>query len=133
MNENVIKFFELYDADPELRAKVQAAEDAYPGSLEIREYVVEDVLIPIAEEMGLGFTLLDLKKYETRLKFKHSTEPAIEEGDEVVLPVYWLLDRGWQNDESVFCGDEREEKKEKYSIEDLKKKLEEDRKRSESI
>ena len=57
MNENVVKFFELYDSDPELRAKVQAAEDAYPGSLEIREYVVEDVLIPIAEEMGLGFTL----------------------------------------------------------------------------
>ena len=131
MNENVVKFFELYDSDPELRAKVQAAEDAYPGSTEIREYVVEDVLIPIAEEMGLGFTLSDLKKYETKLKFQHSLEPAIQEGDEVVHAVYWLLDRGWQNDESVFCGDKTEEKKEKYSIEELKKKIEEDKKKIE--
>ncbi len=131
MNENVVKFFELYDSDPELRAKVQAAEDAYPGSLEIREYVVEDVLIPIAEEMGLGFTLTDLKKYETKLKFQHSLEPAIKEGDEVKLPVYWLMDRGWQNDESVFCGDKVEEKKSKYSIEELKKKMEEDKKKIE--
>ena len=120
MNENVVKFFELYDSDPELRAKVQAAEDAYPGSTEIREYVVEDVLIPIAEEMGLGFTLTDLKKYETKLKFKRSTEPSPEEGDEVKIPVYWLLDRGWQNDEAVFCGDKKEEKKNMFSIEELK-------------
>lgn len=129
MNENVVKFFELYNSDPELRAKVQAAEDAYPGSIEIREYVVEDVLIPIAEEMGLGFTLLDLKKYETRVQFKHSTGEASVEGKIVERPVYWLLDRGWQNDEAVFCGDKQEEKKELYSIEDLKKKEEEDRKK----
>ena len=131
MNENVVKFFELYDSDPELRARVQAAEDAYPGSIEIREYVVEDVLIPIAEEMGLGFTLTDLKKYETKLKFQHSTEPAIKEGDEVNLPVYWLMDRGWQNDEAVFCGDSKEEKKSKYSIEELKAREEQDKKKSE--
>lgn len=131
MNENVVKFFELYNSDPELRAKVQAAEDAYPGSIEIREYVVEDVLIPIAEEMGLGFTLLDLKKYETRVQFQHSTGEGSVEGKIVERPVYWLLDRGWQNDEAVFCGDKKEEKKELYSIEDLKKKEEEDRKKLE--
>ena len=131
MNENVVKFFELYDSDPELRAKVQAAEDAYPGSIEIREYVVEDVLIPIAEEMGLGFTLTDLKKYETKLKFKRSTEPTPEEGDEVKIPVYWLLDRGWQNDEAVFCGDKKEEKKNLFSIEELKKREEADKKKIE--
>lgn len=131
MNENVVKFFELYNSDPELRAKVQAAEDAYPGSIEIREYVVEDVLIPIAEEMGLGFTLLDLKKYETRVQFQHSTGEGSVEGKIVERPVYWLLDRGWQNDEAVFCGDKQEEKKELYSIEDLKKKEEEDRKKLE--
>lgn len=129
MNENVVKFFELYNSDPELQARVQAAEDAYPGSIEIRECVVEDVLIPIAEEMGLGFTLLDLKKYETRVQFQHSTGEGSVEGKIVERPVYWLLDRGWQNDESVFCGDKQEEKKEKYSIDDLKNKLEEDRKK----
>ena len=60
INLNVVKFLKQYDSDPELRRKVADAEAAYPGSLEIREAVVEDVLIPIAEEMGLGFTLMDL-------------------------------------------------------------------------
>ena len=54
INLNVVKFLKQYDSDPELRRKVADAEAAYPGSLEIREAVVEDVLIPIAEEMGLG-------------------------------------------------------------------------------
>ena len=57
INLNVVKFLKQYDSDPELRRKVADAEAAYPGSLEIREAVVEDVLIPIAEEMGLGFIL----------------------------------------------------------------------------
>lgn len=68
LNLNVIKFLQQYDSDPELRAKVEQAEMMYPGSLEIRESVVEDVLIPIAEEMGLGFTLMDLYNYERQLK-----------------------------------------------------------------
>lgn len=33
---NVDKFFEIYDADPALQARVQQAMDSYPGSLEIR-------------------------------------------------------------------------------------------------
>lgn len=121
MNENVIKFFELYNSDPELRAKVQAAEDAYPGSLEIREYVVEDVLIPIAEEMGLGFTLLDLKKYETKVQFQHSIGEGSVEGKIVERPVYWLLDRGWQNDESVFKNDNKDENNQFIDVKDIKK------------
>lgn len=64
VNLNVVKFLKQYDTDPELRKRVEDAEAAYPGSLEIRESVVEDVLIPIAEEMGLGFTLMDLYNYE---------------------------------------------------------------------
>lgn len=121
MNENVIKFFELYNSDPELRAKIQAAEDAYPGSLEIREYVVEDVLIPIAEEMGLGFTLLDLKKYETRVQFQHSAGEGSVEGKIVERPVFWLLDRGWQNDESVFKGNGEDENNQFVDVKDIKK------------
>ena len=45
MNDNVIRFFERYDAEPALRARVEEAEAAYPGSLEIREAVVEAVLL----------------------------------------------------------------------------------------
>ncbi len=51
----------------------------YPGSLEIRESVVEDVLIPIAEEMGLGFTLMDLYNYERQLKRERSRDVALTE------------------------------------------------------
>ena len=79
LNLNVIKFLQQYDNDPELRAKVEQAEMMYPGSLEIRESVVEDVLIPIAEEMGLGFTLMDLYNYERQLKHERSRDVALTE------------------------------------------------------
>ena len=50
---NVDKFFEIYDADPALQARVQQAMDSYPGSLEIRDVMTEHVLLPVAEELGL--------------------------------------------------------------------------------
>lgn len=59
---NVDKFFELYDADPALQARVQQAMDCYPGSLEIRDVMTEHVLLPVAEELGLPFTLKELRK-----------------------------------------------------------------------
>ena len=89
MNENVIKFFERYDADEALRSRVAEAEANYPGSLEIREALCEAVLLPIAQEIGLPFTLDD----------KWLAEPD-DGGDS-----YWLLDRGWSDDEAKFCGD----------------------------
>ena len=61
---NVDKFFELYDADPALQARVQQAMDSYPGSLEIRDVMTEHVLLPVAEELGLPFTLKELRNYE---------------------------------------------------------------------
>ena len=42
---NVDKFFEIYDADPALQARVQQAMDSYPGSLEIRDVMTEHVLL----------------------------------------------------------------------------------------
>ena len=48
---NVDKFFEIYDADPALQARVQQAMDCYPGSLEIRDVMTEHVLLPVAEEL----------------------------------------------------------------------------------
>ena len=107
MNENVIIFFERYESDPELRKKVQLALDSYPGSLEIRESVVKNVLLPIAEAEGLAFTVDDLRKYETRKKLKKATMDndewlSMEDdgGDD-----FWLLDHGWSDDESKFCGE----------------------------
>ena len=66
MYENVEKFFALLDADPALQERLCQAEEAYPGSLEIREAVAEHVLLPVAAELGLPFSLLDLKVYETK-------------------------------------------------------------------
>ena len=43
---NVDKFFEIYDADPALQARVQQAMDCYPGSLEISDVMTEHVLLP---------------------------------------------------------------------------------------
>lgn len=107
MNENVTAFFERYANDPVLRAKLRDALDSYPGSLEIRDAVVKNVLLPVARDEGLEFTIDDLRKYETRKKLKKATMDndewlAMDDdgGDD-----FWLLDHGWSNDESVFCGD----------------------------
>ena len=43
MRENVGKFFERYAEDEALRGRIAEAQANYPGSLEIREAVVEDV------------------------------------------------------------------------------------------
>ncbi len=105
MVENAEKFFDLYRQDAALRARVAEAEAGYPGSLEIRESVVEYVLLPIAEELGLPFTVKDLRAYETRLKMRNlQPDEAIPEDDPIDEdPVsYWLLDRGWENDPKYF-------------------------------
>ena len=101
MRENAERFFERYAQDEDLRRRVLEAEAMYPGSLEIREAVVEDVLLPIAAELGLPFTLADLRAFETQHKLKHAPSPdaPIEEGEAIEDPVdYWLLDKGWSYD-----------------------------------
>ena len=106
MTENVSRFFERYDADPALRARIEEAVACYPGSLEIRESLVEAVLLPVAAELGLPFTVADLRAYETRKKLSRlKPDTPIEEGEEdedADFEGYWLLDRGWENDTSVF-------------------------------
>lgn len=102
MIENAEKFFEQYREDETLRRRVLDAEAMYPGSLEIREAVVENVLLPIAADMGLPFTLQELRAYETRVKLRRAkfNEPVAEDepvDDDPVI--YWLLDRGWEINE----------------------------------
>ena len=110
MYENVEKFFAIYDADPALRERLCQAEAAYPGSLEIREAVAEHVLLPLAEELGLPFSLLDLKVYETKKKARYHQDVALTE-EELAQPLeehhYWLLEHGWEfaKPEEDSCGD----------------------------
>ena len=102
MNENVKKFFEIYDSDPRLRERIRLAEEAYPGSLEIRDALVQHVLLPVAEELGLPFTIMDLLVYETRLKAQRQqdVELTAEDLKELAAPMedhsYWLIDHGWE-------------------------------------
>lgn len=106
MSENVSLFFERCEAEPALKARISEAVAAYPGSLEVRESLVEAVLLPIAEAEGLPFTVQELRAYETRLKLSRiKPDVQIEEGEadeDEDFEGYWLLDRGWENDESAF-------------------------------
>lgn len=106
MNEsNVERFFDLYYGDEALRKRIADAEAAYPGSLEIRDAVVKDILLPIAQELGLPFTLLELKVYETRRNAELHQD--VEQTEEELARWYcdesfWLVDRGWETDTDVF-------------------------------
>lgn len=105
VNINVVRFFDIYNSDAALRQRLADAEAMYPGSLEIRDAVVEDVLLPVAEEYGLPFSIDDLREYENSVKRRHMTSDSDqpEEG-----PVFWLLDHGWENNEAKFCHDKNE-------------------------
>ena len=104
MNENVVKFFELYDNDEALRKRIEDAEAAYPGRLEIRDAVIEAVLLPVAKELGLPFTLRDLRVYESVMSAKRCpdeemTEEELSESGEYS---YWFNGRGWSYDKNMF-------------------------------
>ena len=104
MVEQAAAFFDRCAEDEELRERLRVAEECYPGSLEIREAVVEDVLLPIAREYGYDFTLEELRTYETRLKLRNARpDLPIEEDEEIGEPTrYWLLDHGWTYDTDVY-------------------------------
>ena len=97
MKENVEKFFALYNADPGLKKRVKDAEAAYPGSLELREPLVEAVLLPVARE---------LQDYETAHYARLHRDVELTEED-LAAPddetEYWLIHHGWSHDDSIFC------------------------------
>ncbi len=105
MVEQAQAFFERYAADEALRERLRQAEQNYPGSLEIREAVVEDVLLPAARELGFDFTLEELRTYETRVKLRGARpDLPIEEDEEIDDDPkrFWLLDHGWTYDTDVY-------------------------------
>ena len=98
---HVEAFFARYESDQALQARVEEALACYPGSLELRESVVENVLLPIASDLGLPFTVDELRAYETRKKLQNmKPDVAVEEGEPVEdPPTYWLLESGWEWDD----------------------------------
>lgn len=100
-NENVKTFLNRLDAEPELKQRVDDAVNAWPGSWENREFLVEDCLIPIAAAEGLPFEVADLRKYEMQLKMQRQKDVDISNEEDVEY-TYWLMDRGWFNDDSIF-------------------------------
>lgn len=106
MKENVEKFFALYNSDPALKKRVKDAEAAYPGSLELREPLVEAVLLPVARELGLEFSIRELQDYETAHYARLHRDVELTEED-LAAPddetEYWLIHHGWSRDDSVFC------------------------------
>ena len=99
---HVEAFFARYDSDSALQAKVAEALACYPGSLELRESVAEYVLLPIAEEEGLPFTVQELRAYETRKKLQNMKPDVPIDEDEPIEdpPTYWLLESGWEWDDT---------------------------------
>lgn len=96
--EAVRQFMALYQNDPHLQERFAQAEASYPGSLDIREAVVEELLLPLAAEFGFIFTVEDLRAYETEVyleKHKDEEQNPEDPDDETV---FFLLDRGWTND-----------------------------------
>ena len=104
MTDTAKKFFDLVAEDAALRQRLDDAEAMYPGSLEIRDALAEDVLLPIARELGYDFDLNDLRAFETRMKMSGLKAKDGEDAPDANYK-YWLLDCGWDYDESRFCGD----------------------------
>lgn len=105
MIEHAEAFFARCAEDETLREQLRLAEECYPGSLEIREAVVEDVLLPFARDLGYDFTLEELRTFETRRKLRNARpDLPIEEDEEIDDDParYWLLDHGWTYDTDLY-------------------------------
>ena len=58
-------------------------------------------MLPLAEELGYGFTIEELRKYETKIKLSNIKDE--DSGDYVPEEVvFYLLDQGWDNDPDIF-------------------------------
>ncbi len=105
MIEQAEAFFERYAQDSEMRERLLAEEACYPGSLEIREAVAEDVLLPFARALGYEFTLEELRTYETRVKLRNARpDVPVAEDEEIDDDPhrFWLLDHGWTYDTDLY-------------------------------
>lgn len=93
---------------PRCRRACSRRGTAIPAVWRIRDVMTEHVLLPVAEELGLPFTLKELRNYELLKWGRQHQDRELTEQDMAVdyETTYWLLDRGWSNDEAAFCGGE---------------------------
>jgi pantothenate synthetase len=66
--ENVKLFQEKLLESEELKAKLKAAGEAYTGDKTDAAKIAESVIIPLAKEAGLPFTVEELKAVETAME-----------------------------------------------------------------
>lgn len=100
--EDAERFFSDYQLSQKMQKEFGELEASWPGSLENREYLVEDVLIPYAVQQGYDFSLSELRRVERRVKMEkyRDVEQDPDEPDDETC--FFLMDRGWFNDESIF-------------------------------
>ena len=101
-NREVKEFMELFKKDASLQKAFAEAEASYPGSLEIREAVVEDVLLPLARHAGFDFTVEDLRNYETGVYLRNHRDEEQDADAPDDETCYFLLEHGWTNDGAAF-------------------------------
>ena len=71
MLDNAVKFFDRYKTDETLRARVQEAVNAYPGSLEIREALVgSENQLRLANDKAEDLTIKKLTRGNPTMKAK---------------------------------------------------------------
>jgi hypothetical protein len=85
--ENVKKFYETVTEDDGLRLRLSELFNQYQGQ-EIdeakRAVLVEELVLPVAAEKGLPFTLEELKEYEETIRKERATgELSADELDAV--------------------------------------------------
>ena len=85
--ENVAKFYEKLAQDAALAERLSALDKAFAekngasaDDMALREKAVEAIIIPMAEEVGLPFTLEELKEYEQeQLKEMNLSEDELDQ------------------------------------------------------
>ncbi len=63
--ENVKKFMDKLAEDKNLQKRIEKAQADYKGDLTDREKSIPATVLPIAKEIGLEFTVAELKEYES--------------------------------------------------------------------
>jgi predicted ribosomally synthesized peptide with nif11-like leader len=85
--ENVKQFYQVLATDEELKANLTELMKPYQG-LEMNEgnriELAEKILLPIAAEKGMAFTVEDLHQYEREVSQKNQTGELSDEEMEAV-------------------------------------------------
>ena len=95
MNQDIQKFMELMETDEALQEKLKSAAESYTGEM-TPEAAYDNLIIPIAREAGLNFTMEELREYE-----KQNTPHQLDPGE-------ILGDEDWRTDGQGRCYDPKD-------------------------